>query len=34
VCGVIDIKNPTPTTIDELQRIENLPAGVDVEIRL
>jgi len=31
---LIDIQDPTPTTIDELQRIENLPAGVDVEIRL
>ena len=31
---LIDIKDPTPKTIDELQRIENLPAGVDVEIRL
>ena len=31
---LIDIHQPTPKTIDELQRIENLPAGVDVEIRL
>ena len=31
---LIDILEPTPRTIDELQRIENLPAGVDVEIRL
>jgi small subunit ribosomal protein S10 len=31
---LIDINDPTPRTIDELQRIENLPAGVDVEIRL
>ena len=31
---LIDIHEPTPKTIDELQRIENLPAGVDVEIRL
>jgi len=31
---LIDINDPTPKTIDELQRIENLPAGVDVEIRL
>jgi small subunit ribosomal protein S10 len=31
---LIDIHDPTPKTIDELQRIENLPAGVDVEIRL
>ena len=31
---LIDIIDPTPKTVDELQRIENLPAGVDVEIRL
>jgi small subunit ribosomal protein S10 len=31
---LIDIHDPTPRTIDELQRIETLPAGVDVEIRL
>ena len=31
---LIDIHDPTPKTVDELQRIENLPAGVDVEIRL
>jgi len=31
---LIDINDPTPKTIDELQRIEKLPAGVDVEIRL
>ena len=31
---LIDINDLTPKTIDELQRIENLPAGVDVEIRL
>ena len=28
---LIDINDPTPKTIDELQRIENLPAGVDVD---
>jgi small subunit ribosomal protein S10 len=31
---LIDIHEPTPKTVDELQRIETLPAGVDVEIRL
>jgi small subunit ribosomal protein S10 len=31
---LIDIHDPTPRTVDELQRIETLPAGVDVEIRL
>jgi small subunit ribosomal protein S10 len=31
---LIDIHDPTPKTVDELQRIETLPAGVDVEIRL
>lgn len=31
---LIDIHEPTPRTVDELQRIETLPAGVDVEIRL
>ena len=31
---LIDIHQPTPKTVDELQRMETLPAGVDVEIRL
>ena len=31
---LIDIQQPTPKTVDELQRMETLPAGVDVEIRL
>ena len=31
---LIDIHEPTPKTVDELQRIETLPAGVDVEIKL
>ena len=31
---LIDIHEPTPKTVDELQRMETLPAGVDVEIRL
>ena len=30
---LIDIVDPTPKTIDSLQRIE-LPAGVDIEIKL
>ena len=30
---LIDIHQPTPKTVDELQRMETLPAGVDVEIR-
>ena len=31
---LIDIHQPTPKTVDELQRMDTLPAGVDVEIRL
>ena len=31
---LIDIQDPTPKTVDELQRIDTLPAGVDVEIKL
>jgi small subunit ribosomal protein S10 len=31
---LIDINDPNPKTIDELQRIDTLPAGVDVEIKL
>jgi small subunit ribosomal protein S10 len=31
---LIDIHDPTPKTVDELQRIDTLPAGVDVEIKL
>ena len=31
---LIDIHEPTPKTVDELQRMETLPAGVDVEIKL
>ena len=30
---VIDIVDPTPKTIDQLQQLE-LPAGVDIEIKL
>jgi small subunit ribosomal protein S10 len=31
---LIDINQPTPKTVDSLQRLEALPAGVDIEIRL
>jgi small subunit ribosomal protein S10 len=31
---VIDIHQPTPKTVDSLQRLDHLPAGVDIEIRL
>jgi small subunit ribosomal protein S10 len=31
---LIDIKQPTPKTVDSLQRLDSLPAGVDIEIRL
>jgi small subunit ribosomal protein S10 len=31
---LIDIHEPTPKTVDELQRIDTIPAGVDVEIKL
>jgi len=31
---LIDIHQPTPKTVDSLQRLDNLPAGVDIEIRL
>lgn len=31
---LIDIYQPTPKTVDSLQRLDNLPAGVDIEIRL
>ena len=31
---LIDIHQPTPTTVDSLQRLDHLPAGVDIEIRL
>lgn len=30
---LIDILNPTPKTVDALMRL-NLPAGVDIEIKL
>jgi small subunit ribosomal protein S10 len=31
---LIDIHQPTPSTIEDLQRLDALPAGVDIEIRL
>ncbi|MDX6586439.1 MAG: small subunit ribosomal protein [Solirubrobacterales bacterium] len=31
---LIDIHQPTPTTIDSLQRLDALPAGVDIEIKI
>jgi small subunit ribosomal protein S10 len=31
---LIDIHHPTPKTVDSLQRLDPLPAGVDIEIRL
>mgnify|MGYP001442425957 CR=1 FL=1 len=31
---MIDIHQPTPKTVDSLQRLDHLPAGVDIEIRL
>ena len=31
---LIDIMQPTPKTVDSLQRLDHLPAGVDIEIRL
>ena len=31
---LIDIHQPTPKTVDSLQRLDHLPAGVDIEIKL
>src|SRR4051794_10967626 len=31
---LIDIHGPTPRTVDSLMRLDHLPAGVDIEIRL
>ncbi|MFM9149189.1 MAG: 30S ribosomal protein S10, partial [Solirubrobacterales bacterium] len=31
---LIDINQPTPKTVDSLQRLDSLPAGVDIEVRL
>ena len=31
---LIDIHGPTPKTVDSLQRLDHLPAGVDIQIQL
>ncbi len=31
---LIDIHSPTPKTVDSLQRLDHLPAGVDIQIQL
>ncbi len=31
---LIDILSPTPKTVDSLQRLDHLPRGVDIEIRI
>ena len=31
---MIDIHQPTPKTVDSLQRLDHLPAGVNIEIKL
>jgi small subunit ribosomal protein S10 len=31
---LVDIHSPTPKTVDQLQRLDHLPAGVDFEIQL
>jgi small subunit ribosomal protein S10 len=31
---LIDIFQPTPKTVDSLQRLDHLPAGVDIQIQL
>ena len=31
---LLDILDPSPKTVDSLQRLDHLPAGVDIEIRL
>ncbi len=31
---LIDIHQPSPKTVDSLQRLDHLPAGVNIEIRL
>ncbi|HEV2773885.1 MAG TPA: 30S ribosomal protein S10 [Thermoleophilaceae bacterium] len=31
---LIDIPSPTPKTVDSLQRLDHLPAGVDIQIQL
>ena len=31
---LIDIHQPTPKTVDSLQRLDHLPSGVDIQIQL
>ena len=31
---LVDIHSPTPKTVDQLQRLDHLPAGVDIQIQL
>ena len=31
---LIDILQPSPKTVDSLQRLDSLPAGVDIEIKI
>ena len=31
---LLDIVDPTPKTVDSLQRLDHLPAGVDIQIQL
>ena len=31
---LLDIVDPTPQTVDSLQRLDHLPAGVDIQIQL
>ncbi len=31
---LIDIHQPTPKTVDSLQRLDHLPSGVDIQIKL
>ena len=31
---LIDILQPTPKTVDSLQRLDHLPSGVDIQIQL
>jgi small subunit ribosomal protein S10 len=31
---LIDIHHPSPKTVDSLQRLDHLPGGVDIEIRI
>ena len=31
---LVDIHSPTPKTVDQLQRLDHLPSGVDIQIQL